>query len=142
MLRSKTFPVLIAFIIFFPCYASSANNYLGSWLDNGSGVSRIGNLTITDNKISIANLVSYTVTLTHTENANEIYKVNKINTKTDPLGCGPDNKVNYIIIKPLTDIAGTQQKAIRLVFYGLLNVPKIKELDDDPAVCAVYSFGR
>lgn len=132
----------IYFIIIF-CTSCRAADFEGGWLDNSSGVTRIGDLIISDKSISISDKISYTVELHSSDDLAAIYKVKSINKKVDPFGCGPDSKSHYIIIfLPLPDIAGTRQQAIRVLFYGLPTVPDLKEIDDNPAVCAVYSFTR
>jgi len=119
-----------------------ADSYNGDWLDNGSGVTRIGDLKVTDSSITIKNLITYSVILDSEDGTVNIYKVKKANNKTDPLGCGPDGKANYIIIHSLPALAGTQQSAIRLIFYGRSTPPKMKDINNDPGVCAVYSFSN
>ena len=92
--------------------------------------------------IAVGKLVSYSVSQGSTTETTAIYKVMKVSTNTDPLGCGLTGKVTYIIVMPLDDTPGTQQQAIRVIFYGGSAAPNIKEIDDDPAVCAVHSFGK
>ena len=140
----KTIRICFISLIFtlFSCHAFSSTDYNGDWSDNASGTTRIGNLNISANTISVGDLVTYTVTKNSAAGSMQIYKVNKVSTKTDPFGCGPNGSVTYIIVSPLEDIPGTQQQAIRVFFYGGSTEPNLKEIDDDPAVCLVHSFGR
>lgn len=132
--------ILVSTIFLFSC-ALSAANYNGDWFDNGSGLKRIGNLKVTDDSITIINMITYSVSLDSQDGDVNIYKVHKANTKRDPLGCGPDSKANYIIIHPLHMVTGLEDKAIRLIFYSRSTPPKMKEINHDLGVCAVYSFG-
>lgn len=144
MSYSKTIRIGIVSVIvtLFSCHGASATDLYGDWSDNASGTARIGNLKIKKDNIAINKLVSYTVNENSITGAAHIYKVNKMSTKTDPLGCGPSGQVTYIIVAPLEDTPGTQQQAIRVIFYGGSAVPNVKEIDDDPAVCAVHAFGK
>ena len=136
------FNILLLALSVFSCHSLAAMNFNGKWLDNGSGNTRIGNLVVTDNKLTIKHVVSYSIRKDRMAGSSQIYKVIKVNKKTDPLGCGPTSKVTYIIISTLPNIPGTNQIAIGVDFYGGLKSPNLKKLDDDPAVCASYSFGR
>lgn len=142
MSSSMLLKITIIYLTFLFCSACNADSLEGEWLDNGTGVTRIGDLKITEKTIAITNRISYTVAQKSTNGSSTIYKVSGINRKADPFGCGPDSKSHYIIIQPLPDIAGSRQQAIRLLFYGLPTMPDLKEIDDNPAVCAVYSFSR
>ncbi len=144
MSNSKAIRISIIYLIFtlFSCHSVSATDFSGDWSDNGSGTARIGNLKISKNTIAISHLVSYSVANNDVAGASQIYKVSKVSAKTDPLGCGPSGHVTYIVVSPLADTPGTQQQAIRVIFYGGAAAPNVKEIDDDPAVCAVHSFGK
>lgn len=142
MSLSMILRITIIYFTFLFCSACNATNLEGNWLDNGTGVTRVGDIKITGKSISISKIITYTVTLKSTNDSSTIYKVSGINKKTDPFGCGPDSKSHYIIIIPLPDIAGSRQQAIRLLFYGLPTIPDLKGIHDNPAVCAVYSFSR
>ena len=132
---------ILALVAFLFSGSLSAANYNGDWFDNGSGLKRIGDLTVSDKAITIKKFSTYSVALDSKDGDVNIYKVLKANTKKDPLGCGPDSKVNYIIIHSLPSITGLEERAIRLIFYGRSTAPKMKGINDDPGVCAVYSFG-
>ncbi|MDH5447001.1 MAG: hypothetical protein OEY52_15750 [Gammaproteobacteria bacterium] len=136
------FSFILAIVLMISCTTSNATNYNGYWLDNGMGVVRIGNLKITDTTITIENEVTYTVTLDKKDGEASIYKVQKHNTKTDPFGCGPESKAHYIILQTMPGHTGTSLITIRLTFYGRSTTPVMSTIDDEPGVCAMYSFRR
>ena len=126
----------------FSCDSLAANNFNGNWINNGSGNTRVGNLKLSDNKITIENMASYSIAKSMMSGKSQIYKVAKVDKKQDPNGCGPSEKATYIVISPLPPLEGLNQEAIYVYFYGGSHIPNVKELKDDPAVCSIYSYGR
>jgi len=114
----------------------------GDWLDNAADNARIGNLTFTKDTIRIGHVVSYSVTGAGPFGSGQLFKVIKANRYPDPMGCGPNGKVSYIVVQPLADSPGTRQQAMRLIFYGGTVEPDAGTIDADPAVCEVHPFGR
>ncbi|MDH5182032.1 MAG: hypothetical protein OEY07_20405 [Gammaproteobacteria bacterium] len=132
----------LALVFLFLSNGLHAADYKGDWEDNGTGVVRIGDLRVTDNAITIINVVSYSIALDRQEGDVNIYKVRSASINPDPLGCGPDSKVTYLIIQSLPDLPLITQKAIRVWFYGRSKQPDMKTIADEPGVCAIYIFGR
>lgn len=121
---------------------ASTSSYLGTWSDNTSGTNRIGDLTIENDAIRIKNLARYFTTPVGSFGTGELFKVSSVDPNLDGLGCGPDEQVRYIIIKPILNIPGFPQQAIQVIFYGGTEAPKPSTIDDDMGVCTIHPFGR
>lgn len=123
------------------CVACSNNDFTGEWSDNATVSSQIGTLFVAIKTISIGNRI-YSVASANPFGSGVIYRVLKVSRHPDSLGCGTTGKVQYLILLPMTATLGTSQAAIRVIFYGGSQAPTSTNIDDDPAVCAVHSFGR
>lgn len=126
----------------FSCHSFAAVNYNGEWINNGSGNTHVGNLNLSDNKLVIRHMASYSIVKSSVNGKSQIYKILGVNKKHDPNGCGPSDKATYIVISPLPQLKGLDQQAIYVYFYGRPKAPVVEKLKDDPAVCSIYSYGR
>jgi len=122
--------------------ARAESKFIGKWSDNASQGSRIGNLTISKDTAVFERVAIYTIASNGTFGLGEIFKISGVNHSPDPEGCGPNGKVNYIVVLPVSPSSGTRQQAIKVIFYSGTTPPSPETINDDREACSIHPFGR
>lgn len=117
---TKIFRAHIILVSFLPfsCHSVAAIKFSGTWLDNASDNIQLGTIVITENKFTIINKVSYSIAKVITSGKSAIDKISSVSKTPDPMGCGPSQKVTYIVVSPLKPPVGMKQAGIYFYYYG------------------------
>jgi len=134
--------ITVLFLVACSTCACAKGKFDGKWDDNGSQITRIGDLTIKKNTFSISGVADYKVSLVGKFGGGETYKVNSVNHQPDPLGCGPSSKITYISVLPKAELPGLKQEMIMVLFYSGNNSPKIETYEADKAVCEMHPYSK
>lgn len=131
------------------CIASTATNkarFVGKWRDNTSSrLDRVGDMEILPSAIVFGRHLKYTVSDSSAFGNGELYKITGVNRRIDPNGCGPTEKVHYIIIEPISDDADQAESGlayIRVSFYEDPTAPDPATIDDQITICETHPFVR
>lgn len=134
--------ILILFLVTGSTYACAYGKYDGKWYDNGNQITRIGNLIIKKNTITISGLAKYKVSLVGNFGKGVTYRVESVNRHPDPLGCTKNSNVTYISIIPKGKLIGLNKDWIMVLFYGGKSPPNIKTYSNDMYVCEMHPFSK
>lgn len=134
--------MVIALTAVIPNSAWGAGAFVGAWSDNADRLKSLGNLTVTSDSLAIGRTVTYTIADEETFGTGVLYKVTHVSRRKDPFGCGPQMKVQYIAVRPLPAIEGTNWRSIDVFLWGGPSKPQPASIESQPGVCIDHTFGR
>jgi hypothetical protein len=133
---------LVALACAFVDGSAADEKLLGKWTDNAPQRAPTGALSISPDKLSFGKRVEYAVRSAGAFGAGELFEVTSLNRKTDPFGCGPDQRVHYLAVERLPQTVAGGSEAIRVFFYAGKSPPKAESIMADTGVCLIHPYGR
>ena len=143
MAHAKTFALGLAVLTLMTTAepALAAADFTGKWTDNASAMKRIGNLTIGRKQITLGR-TAWSVAATGDFGDGEYFRIAGVNRHSDPMGCGPHDKVTYILVVPVAQDPGSPRRAVMVTFYSGEDAPVAATLASSMDVCRTHPFGR